>query len=92
MKDFRYLEGVTTLKLDTEACVGCGECESVCPHAVFKINGKKAEIVDLDGCMEWWRMRPKLCSRRHPGHPGSRLRILYHPDLDKGEGNSKLLR
>ncbi len=52
MEDFRYLEGVTTLELDPELCVGCGVCEIVCPHAVFRINGKKAEIVDLDGCME----------------------------------------
>jgi NAD-dependent dihydropyrimidine dehydrogenase PreA subunit len=52
MKNFRYLEGVTTLRLDSEACVGCGVCEIVCPHAVFRMNGKKAEIGDLDGCME----------------------------------------
>ena len=52
MEDFRYLEGVTTLELDPELCVGCGVCEVVCPHAVFQIRGKKAEIVDRDGCME----------------------------------------
>lgn len=37
------------------------------------------------------RMRPELCGRRHPGHPRSRLRIIYHPDLDQGERNRKLL-
>jgi len=52
VKNFRYLEGVTTLELDPELCVGCGVCESVCPHAVFRMNAKKAEIVDRDGCME----------------------------------------
>ena len=52
MENFRYLEGVTTLELDPESCVGCGVCEVVCPHAVFQIRGKKAEIVDRDGCME----------------------------------------
>ena len=52
MENFRYLPGVTTLLLDTEACVGCGMCESVCPHAVFQMKGKKAEIDDRDGCME----------------------------------------
>ena len=52
MENFRYLPGVTTLQLDTEACVGCGMCESVCPHTVFQMKGKKAEIEDLDGCME----------------------------------------
>ena len=52
MENFRYLPGVTTLQLDTEACVGCGQCESVCPHTVFLMKGKKAVIEDLDGCME----------------------------------------
>ena len=52
MENFRYLTGVTTLQLDTEACVGCGMCESVCPHTVFQMKGKKAKIEDLDGCME----------------------------------------
>ena len=52
MEDFRYIEGVTTLQLNVEVCVGCGVCEIVCPHAVFQMNGKKAEIGDPDGCME----------------------------------------
>ena len=52
MENFRYIEGVTTLQLDTNACVGCGVCEIVCPHGVFRMNGKKAQIEDLDACME----------------------------------------
>ena len=52
MKLFRYLENVTTLKLDQEKCIGCGMCEIVCPHTVFKIEKLKASIVDHDGCME----------------------------------------
>ena len=52
MENFRYLPGVTTLQLDTAACVGCGMCEIVCPHTVFQVKEKKAEIDDLDGCME----------------------------------------
>lgn len=52
MKNFRYLSGVTTLRLDSDACVGCRMCETVCPHGVFQMNGDKAEIEDLDGCME----------------------------------------
>lgn len=35
-------------------------------------------------------MRPKLYGRRHPCHPGSRLRIIYHPDLDQGQGGRQL--
>ena len=48
----RYLHGVTTLKLDTDACVGCGRCAEVCPHSVFRVEDRKARIVDLDACME----------------------------------------
>jgi NAD-dependent dihydropyrimidine dehydrogenase PreA subunit len=52
MKDFRYLSGVTTLSFDPEICVGCGTCATVCPHAVFEMNGGTATVVDRDGCME----------------------------------------
>ena len=52
MKSLRYLKNVTTLSLDTEACVGCGMCTMVCPHAVLTLDGRKARIVDRDGCME----------------------------------------
>ena len=55
MKDFRYIDGVSTLELHSEACVGCGRCAEVCPHGVLAMeNGKgsKAFIVDFDGCME----------------------------------------
>ena len=40
MNVFRYLENVTTLKLDEDACIGCGMCEVVCPHTVFEIAAK----------------------------------------------------
>lgn len=52
MKDFRYIEGVTTLELSMDQCVGCGMCETVCPHGVFAMKDKKAAIIDKDGCME----------------------------------------
>ena len=52
MKLLRYLENVTTLKLDQEKCIGCSMCEMVCPHTVFKVEKPKASIVDNDGCME----------------------------------------
>jgi NAD-dependent dihydropyrimidine dehydrogenase PreA subunit len=52
MTKLRYLEGVVTLKLDPERCNGCGMCLEVCPHAVFAMNGKKAEIIDRNACME----------------------------------------
>ena len=52
MENFRYLPGVTTLKLDEGACEGCGLCAIVCPHGVFSLRDHKARIRDLDGCME----------------------------------------
>jgi NAD-dependent dihydropyrimidine dehydrogenase PreA subunit len=52
METFRYLLGVTTLRLDEKTCVGCGMCQIVCPHGVFSLHNKKARIHDLDGCME----------------------------------------
>lgn len=52
MKGFKYLQGVATLKLDCETCIGCGICAEVCPHNLFRIEGGKAEIIDVDLCME----------------------------------------
>ncbi len=48
----RYLPNVTTLVLDVEKCTGCQKCVEVCPHAVFEMVAKRAQIVDLDACME----------------------------------------
>lgn len=52
MRGFAYLKDVTTLALDRERCIGCGMCPHVCPHQVFELRKKKAEIVDRDACME----------------------------------------
>ncbi len=52
MEKLRYLSGVSTLALDTDACTGCGTCGLVCPHGVFKFSNHKARIADMDGCME----------------------------------------
>lgn len=48
----RYLSGVVTLKYDEAACVGCGRCAEVCPHAVFTVSGRKAVLRKRDGCIE----------------------------------------
>jgi NAD-dependent dihydropyrimidine dehydrogenase PreA subunit len=48
----RYLKNVTTLKLDSEKCNGCGICMEVCPHPVFILVDKKVEIFDRDACIE----------------------------------------
>ena len=52
MNNLIYLKNVTTLKLDVDKCIGCGLCTQVCPHEVFAINSKKAEIINKDACME----------------------------------------
>ncbi|MBW2559845.1 MAG: 4Fe-4S binding protein [Deltaproteobacteria bacterium] len=53
MTQLRYLKDVATLALDEEKCIGCGLCITVCPHAVFSMNGdKRVRIADRDACME----------------------------------------
>lgn len=52
MKDFRYIEGKAKLEYDPEKCVGCSMCATVCPHGVFGMNERKAELVDHGACME----------------------------------------
>ncbi|MDA8170865.1 MAG: ferredoxin [Nitrospiraceae bacterium] len=38
-------------KIDPDKCIGCGNCEEVCP-AVFHLNEQlgKAEVMDPEGC------------------------------------------
>jgi NAD-dependent dihydropyrimidine dehydrogenase PreA subunit len=48
----QYLKNVATIKLDSDKCVGCGMCLSVCPHGVFEMLNRKAKIVCKDSCME----------------------------------------
>lgn len=48
----KYLANVSSLKLFTEKCAGCGMCLEVCPHEVFTLQDGKAVILDKDRCME----------------------------------------
>ena len=48
----RYLESVVTLSLDAGRCNGCGLCVAVCPHAVFRLDEKRAVLADRGACME----------------------------------------
>ncbi len=52
MKDFRYLDETAILRLSEDKCIGCGSCELVCPHRIFRIRDGKAQITDPNGCME----------------------------------------
>jgi len=48
----RYIKNVSTLSYDSSKCVACTLCVEVCPHNVFRMINKKAELVDRDKCME----------------------------------------
>jgi ferredoxin len=52
MKNPIYLKDVVTLRLDESKCTGCGMCLDVCPHEVFKMNGRHVLIQNRDACME----------------------------------------
>lgn len=47
-----YLKNVVTLRLDRDACIGCGRCLEVCPHGVFVLEAGKSRITNRDACME----------------------------------------
>ncbi len=48
----RYLEKAVTLQFFSERCNGCGLCVKVCPHAVFRMENKRAVLTDRGACME----------------------------------------
>ena len=47
-----YLRNVVTLRLDPEACTGCGTCVLVCPHEVLALEDGRAVLRRRDACME----------------------------------------
>ena len=47
-----YPKNGESLVLEVEACIGCGACVDVCPHAVFQIVEGKAQIARRPTCME----------------------------------------
>lgn len=48
----RYISDVVTLQYNADKCVGCGACSDVCPHGVFVVSGRKAQVADRDACIE----------------------------------------
>ncbi len=88
MDNFRYLQGVTTLNLDSKTCVGCGMCETVCPHGVFAMNNGKAEIIDLDGCMECGASNKNCPSNAISVNPGVGCAAYIIQTWVKGKANA----
>ena len=43
---------VNTLVYDPGLCNGCAKCVEACPHAVFKMDGRLAELDNPQACME----------------------------------------
>jgi len=43
---------INTLQYEPSLCIGCELCVDVCPHAVFAMNHRKAELARPNACME----------------------------------------
>lgn len=43
---------INTLKYNPDLCTGCKMCDHVCPHRVFAMNGRVAQLVKPEACME----------------------------------------
>lgn len=52
MMRHQYLKNVVTLEYDREKCTGCGMCQKVCPQGIYKIENRKAVVLDKNWCME----------------------------------------
>ena len=48
----KYLANVSTVQFFSDKCTGCGRCVEVCPHGVFEMRDKRANLIDRDRCME----------------------------------------
>lgn len=47
-----YLRNVSTLRVDREACTGCGDCLEVCPRGVLALEGVTVALRAPDACIE----------------------------------------
>lgn len=47
-----YISAFNTLKMESDKCVGCGLCHTVCPLRVIEMKEKKAVIKSPNLCIE----------------------------------------
>ena len=47
-----YVHERNTLQYNVGLCIGCAMCSTVCPHGVFAMRGRVAEVVHRGACME----------------------------------------
>lgn len=40
-----------TVTIDTDKCIGCGECVDVCPVEVYELQDSKALVVNEEECL-----------------------------------------
>ena len=52
-RTFQHLEDTMgyNVNVDTDKCVGCGECVDVCPVEVYEIKDGKSEPVNSEECL-----------------------------------------
>jgi len=43
---------LNTLEYDPDLCIGCEMCSIVCPHGVFAMNSRVAQLVRPEACIE----------------------------------------
>lgn len=63
MRNFRYIDNISTLQIDKETCISCGNCVTVCPHRIFMLTEHNAEISDRNACIECG-----ACAKNCPAH------------------------
>ena len=53
MHGYRYIDGVATLSVERQRCIGCGQCVEVCPHRLLVLDDSRQICIRArDACME----------------------------------------